>query len=140
MEQPKQPLTPQKVPNRPWSKVDLFKLNKEEYIIVVDDYSKFFEFHPLPDTKLPMVLTSLKSQFARHGIPNEVRSDNGPQFSASEFQKFAKEWDFEHLTSSPYHAQSNGKVEKAVSTAKLQHRCNSRDENIKEKHLPTHFN
>ena len=71
MEQPKQPLMPQKVPKKPWSKVDLFTLNKEEYIIVVDDYSKFFEFQPLPDTKLPMVLTSLKSQFARHGIPNE---------------------------------------------------------------------
>ena len=78
---------PQKVPDRPWSKVavDLFTLNKEEYIIVVDDYSNFFEFHPLPDTKLPTVLTSLKSQFARHGIPNEVRSANGPQLSASEF-------------------------------------------------------
>ena len=61
-EQPKQPLMPQKVPDRPWSKVavDLFMLNKEEYIIVVDDYSNFFEFHPLPDTKLPTVLTSLK--------------------------------------------------------------------------------
>ena len=62
-EHPKQPLMPQKVPDRPWQKVavDLFTLSKEEYIIVVDDYSNFFEFHLLPDTKLPTVLTSLKS-------------------------------------------------------------------------------
>ena len=64
------------------------------------------------------VITSLKSQFARHGIPNVVRGDNGFQFSSSDFKTFAREWDFEHITSSPYHARSNGKVEKAVNTAK----------------------
>ena len=44
MEQPKEPLMPQKVPDRPWSKVavDLFSLDKTEYIIIVDDYSNFF--------------------------------------------------------------------------------------------------
>ena len=58
------------------------------------------------------LFTSSKSQ-----LPNEVRSDNGPQFSASHFQTFSKEWDFEHVTSSPYYAQSNGKVENAGNTA-----------------------
>ena len=119
MEQPKEPLMPQKVPDRPWSKVavDLFTLHKTEYIIVVDDYSNFFELRALSDTRASSVITSLKSQFARHGIPNIVRSDNGSKFS-SDFKTFAREWDFEHITSSPYHARSNGKVEKAVNTAK----------------------
>jgi len=45
MEQPKEPLVPQKVPNRPWSKVavDLFTLDKTEYIILFDDYPNLFE-------------------------------------------------------------------------------------------------
>ena len=88
---------PQKVPDRPWSMVavDLFTLDHTEYIIIVDDYSNFFELR---------VITSLKSQFARHGIPNVVRSDNGSQFSSSDFKTFAREWDFDHITSSPYHA------------------------------------
>ena len=120
MEQPKQPLIPQEVPDRPWSKVavDLFTLDKTEYIIMVDDYSNFFELRVLSDTRASSIITSLKSQFARHGIPNTVRSDNGPQFSASDFKTFSKEWDFEHITSSPYYARSNGKVENAVNTAK----------------------
>ena len=43
-------------------------------------------------------------------IPEVVRSDNGPQFDSAEFAKFAKEWKFEHVTSSPRYAQSNGEL------------------------------
>ena len=45
-------------------------------------------------------------------------SDNGPQFSAQEFARFANEWDFSHITSSPNYPQSNGLVEKSVHIAK----------------------
>ena len=45
-------------------------------------------------------------------------SDNGPQFSAATFSKFADEWGVTHLTSSPYYPRSNGEVERAVKTAK----------------------
>ena len=43
MEQPKEPLMPQKVPERPWAKVavDLFTLDKTKNIIIVDDYLQF---------------------------------------------------------------------------------------------------
>ena len=37
------------------------------------------------------VVEELKRQFGVHGIPAEVVSDNGPQFSRSKFQEFAKE-------------------------------------------------
>eukprot|EP00731_Ephydatia_muelleri_P018174 Em0011g214a len=37
---------------------------------------------------------------------------------SSEFQAFAKSWDFQHTVSSPYHSQSNGKAEAAVKIAK----------------------
>ena len=40
--------------------------------------------------------TSKGPSHARHGIPKSVQSDNGPQFSAMEYSKFAKEWGFAH--------------------------------------------
>ena len=60
------------------------------------------------------VIEKLKMQFSRHGIP-EVMSDNGPQFNSTEFAKFASDWHFQHITSSPRIPQSNGKVEGAVT-------------------------
>ncbi|UYV72544.1 hypothetical protein LAZ67_9003635 [Cordylochernes scorpioides] len=62
-----------------------------------------------------------KAIFARHGIPDIVISDNGPQFrpsTTSAFTKFASEVGFRHITSSPKHPQSNGQAEAAVKIVK----------------------
>ena len=64
------------------------------------------------------IIKKLKGHFARHGIPEQLLTDNGPQFVSRNFLKFSKEWDFEHRTSSRYHSQSNGKAESAVKQAK----------------------
>ena len=64
------------------------------------------------------VIRKPKAHFARYGIPEQLVTDNGPQFASCYFLKFEKEWDFEHLTSSPHHSQSNGKAESAVKEAK----------------------
>ncbi len=45
-------------------------------------------------------------------------SDNGPQYASREFKAFAREWEFDHVTSSPYFAQSNGFIERMVGTVK----------------------
>ena len=65
------------------------------------------------------VIRELKSTFARHGIPEQVRSDNGPQFDSAEFSYFAKEWGFKHSPSSPRFPQANGEVERGVRTVKI---------------------
>ena len=64
------------------------------------------------------MITALKTVFIRHGIPETVRSDNGPQYSSQEFAQFASSYRFSHVTSSPRYAQSNGHVERAVLTIK----------------------
>ena len=56
--------------------------------------------------------------FARHGIPEVVVSDSGPQYSAEAYKTFAKDYQFTYVTSSPYHPQSNGEAERAVGTIK----------------------
>ena len=116
----KEPLINHEVPQRAWSKVgtDLFCLNSENYIIIVDYYSKFPEIQKLEETTSSSVITALKSVFARYGIPDIVVSDNGPQYSSHEFKQFAQTWQFQHVTSSPGYAQSNGMTERSVQTIK----------------------
>ena len=56
--------------------------------------------------------------FARHGIPEQLISDNGLQFSSTSFAKFAKDYGFTHILTSPRYPQANGEVECAVQTMK----------------------
>ncbi|XP_035221250.1 uncharacterized protein K02A2.6-like [Stegodyphus dumicola] len=116
----REPMIPHEIPNLPWYKVatDLFEINKDVYLLIVDYYSNFFEISKLPDTRSQTVISYMKSHFARYIIPLIVISDNGPQFSSKEFAEFAKKYQFKHITSSPYHPQSNGLAERSVQTAK----------------------
>ena len=59
-------------------------------------------------------ITYLKELFAEHGIPESIRSDNGPQFSSHPFKEFAEEWNFTHRVSSPTNPHSNGQAESPV--------------------------
>jgi transposase InsO family protein len=69
---------------------DLFMWNNYNYVLIVDYCSRYFEVAKLENTRASTVITHTKSVFARHGIPREVRSDNGPKFSSKEYGQFAK--------------------------------------------------
>ena len=86
--------------------------------LVVDYYSRFIEITKLTSTTAASVISHLKSIFARHGIPEVVVSDNGPQYSSAAFEDFSKEYEFDHVTSSPKYPQANGEAERAVKTTK----------------------
>ena len=77
-------LLPTSLPDLPWQKVaiDLYVRKKHTYILVVDYYSRYIETTLLRDTNSQGVIQQLKSIFACHGIPEQVMSDNGPQFSS----------------------------------------------------------
>ncbi len=86
--------------------------------MVCDYYSNFIEVENVTRANTNGVAKALKGMFSRYGVPDVLVSDNGPQFSSTEFATFAGKWGFEHTTSSPHYPQSNGKAENAVKTVK----------------------
>ncbi len=96
----------------------MFEWRKNNYLLIVDYYSRFIEVAKLSRTTAEEVITHTKSISARHGIPETVVSDNGPQFASEAFRDFSKNYQFEHKTSSPYYPQCNGESERAVGTSK----------------------
>ena len=118
--QPKEPLMTLELPSRPWSigAQDLFSLGDENYIITSDAYSGFWEVDRLHNKHAETVILKSKQHFARYGIPDEVHSDNDPQFDCEAYANFAGEWMLLHSPSLPYHSQAIGLTESAVKTGK----------------------
>lgn len=116
----KEPLMQHDIYDKPWYKVgvDVFHFREKSFVIAIDYYSKYVEIKKLKCLKSDQVISKLKQIFSRHGIPEIVMSDNGPEFSSSAFQLFSKAWHFKHITSSPRYPQSNGQVERAIQTIK----------------------
>ena len=118
--QPKEELLPTLIPDYPWDMIgaDLCQVGSENFLVLVDYFSGFWEIDPLTEVTTTGVIRIMRRQFARYGIPVRVVSDNGPQFASQAFRTFASEWGIMHVTSSPGHPSANGKVESAIKTAK----------------------
>ena len=89
----------------------LFEWQKLVYSIIVDYYSRFIEIAKLERTTAEAVIQCCKNIFSRHGIPEEVVTDNGSQFDSNAFCRFSKEYQFCYVTGSPYYPRSNGAAE-----------------------------
>ena len=116
----KEPLRVHEVPKHRFLKVgsDVLYHHGKTYMVVVDYMSDFIELKELEDETATSVISACKEIFARHGIPEQFQSDNAPYYSCAQFKRFSEEWQFIHTTSSPGHAQSNGKAESAVKIIK----------------------
>lgn len=46
--------------------------------------------------------------FTRYGVPREIVSDQGPQFTSTLIAALVNEYNIRHGKSTPYHPQANG--------------------------------
>ena len=72
----------------------------------------------MPETTSGTTIKELRKLFASYGLPRQVVTDNGPQFTSNEFSVFMKSNGVKHIKCSPYHPSSNGAAEHFVQTFK----------------------
>ena len=85
------------------------------FFLVIDAYSKWLEIFLMPTTTSNK---TLKSLFARYGLPEQIVLDSGPQFTSDELKWFCKSNGIRYITSAPYHLSINDVIQQAVQTMK----------------------
>ena len=106
-------------PDTPWKRLHVDFAGPFQgtmFMIIVDAHSKWLEVVPLSTTTTEKTLYVLCSMIARHKLPAQLVTDNGPQFISSEFETFMKENGIKHIGTSPYHPASNGEAERCSNT------------------------
>ena len=69
-------------------------------------------------TTATRTIEELRTIFACWGLPEQIITDNRPQFTSEEFQRFVLSNGIKHSKTAPYHPKSNGAAERFVQTFK----------------------
>ena len=95
-----EPLKMTPLPYGPWQhvSVDFCEVAGHYVLVVIDDYSRFPEVEIVHSTSAKAVITKLDRIFAAYGVPQVVKSDNGPPFSGHEFAQYAEYLDLSTVT------------------------------------------
>lgn len=114
-----------KPPCRPWHTVAMDfcgpYIESDEghkYVLVfVDHFTKWVELVPTRDQLASTVFNSFyRFIICRHGCPERLLSDNGPQFRSQLVQGLCKEFDIQKIYSSAYYPQGDGYAERFMRT------------------------
>ena len=90
-----------------------------KFILTLIDYATGFpEAVALKETNSIAVSEALIGIFARVGIPNEILSDQGPQFKSALIGELYRLLGIKPKFTTVYHPQANGRVERLHSTLK----------------------
>lgn len=85
---------------------------------MVDAHSKWLEGLPVRLATSAKTIEVLRNLLVRFGILEQSVADNSSQFLPEEFQALMKVNSTKHITSAPYHSETNGLAVIAVQTIK----------------------
>lgn len=117
---PPEPLIRTKLPTKPWADLATDFIGPlpsgHNLLVVIDYYSRFTEVVIMKQTTANLTVKALHETFCRFGMPESIKTDNGPQFISAEFNAFCKQFGIEHIKTTPYWPQANGEVERLNRT------------------------
>ena len=103
---------------------------------MVDRTTRWPEVVPLTNMTAQLVAdTFVETWVARFGVPTYVTTDRGTQFTGSTWSCLCRSLGIQHVTTTAYHPQSNGMVERMHRTLKAALRARSGGKDWLE-HLP----
>ena len=87
-----------------------------QYILtVIDVFSRYLWMQPLESKRSSEIARRLTAIYIEHGPPRVLQHDRGQEFRGA-VEKLMKKLGVKVITSSPYHPQSQGKVERCHRT------------------------
>jgi transposase InsO family protein len=96
--------------------VGLFKKAKGEFthiFVAVDKFTKWIEVKPAASITTAMVVEFIREIMYQIGVPNNIITDNGTQFTVREFKDFCVDSGIKFNYASVSHPQSNGQAERS---------------------------
>jgi len=118
---PVAPLHPWIWPTKQWERIHVDfagPFQNKMFLIILDAHSKWPEVIQMTSTSAEQTVMALQQLFTNYGLPQQIVSDNGPQFTAVDFQQFLKKNGVKHIRITPYHPSSNGLAVRFVRTFK----------------------
>jgi transposase InsO family protein len=83
-------------------------------LTMIDRSTRWLEAVPLSSTEATTCTAAFLSTWvARFGVPAVVTTDRGPQFTGHVWAEFCKKLGIQHITTTAFHPQSNGMVERS---------------------------
>jgi hypothetical protein len=84
-----------------------------EYLfVIIDAYSRFPEVEIVHSTSAKAIIPKMDRIFSTHGIPDTLRSDNGPPFTSNEIREYMQENGINHKKITPLWPQANSEAER----------------------------
>ena len=112
------------IPTTPFQAIasDYFQLQGKSYLLSVDRFSNWPDLRETtahtPNAGAEGLIKANRELFATFGVPEQLSSDGGTEYTSNAFQAFLKTWGVKHRLSSAYHPQSNGRAEVTVKAMK----------------------
>ena len=117
--QPSAPPVPPIMPVYPFQAIcaDFFTHKGTHYLVIVDRYSNWPIISRSPGGAKGLI-NNLRLAFVTYGTPEELASDGGPEFTATDTRAFLRDWGVHHRLSSVAFPHSNCRAEIGVKTMK----------------------